>query len=65
MAHYLSNYKEKNNLMDKEAVYRYYGWRIEDGDYEPGDKYDYITRRSSKIGKFINLLIAVFVMRFK
>lgn len=48
--------------MDKEAVYRYYGWRIEDGDYNHKD--DVRGSNSSKLGKFINLLISVFIMRF-
>jgi hypothetical protein len=47
--------------MDKESIFKYYGWRPEDGDYEPKD----IAKpehKLSRIAKLINLLISVFVL---
>ncbi|MCE1164990.1 MAG: hypothetical protein LWX07_06275 [Bacteroidetes bacterium] len=51
--------------MDKDEVYRFYGWRIEDGDYQPKELSIYGGHTPSRLEKFIDLLLFIFVMRNK
>jgi hypothetical protein len=47
--------------MNKEFVFKYYGWKPEDGDYSPKD-FTKTKHKTTRIEKLINLLISVFVL---
>jgi hypothetical protein len=48
-------------MMNKEFVFKYYGWKPEDGDYVPKD-FTKSGPKVSRIEKLVNLLISVFIL---
>ncbi|GEM_PF-6157183 len=52
----------RDYIVDKDTVYRYYKWKPEDGDYKPSVSIKANKIEKSIIGRFINLLVSVFVL---
>lgn len=53
----------RNYIVDKDTVYRNYKWKPEDGDYKPRVSIKANKVEKSIIGRFVNLLVSVFVLR--
>ncbi|MDD5360911.1 MAG: hypothetical protein PHN88_02170 [Ignavibacteria bacterium] len=47
--------------MNKEFVYKYYGWKPEDGDYKEKD-FTKSKHKVKRIERLVNLLISVFIL---